>query len=305
MQLRGVDTNLILALRALLLHRSVTRAAKEVGLSQSSMSHALSRLRAHFDDPLLAPVGRELVLTERGKSLVGPVAEAVASLEGVFARSEAFDPRVSRRVFKIAATDNLELYLLPALAGALEKLAPGVDVRICALPPDWPLALHRGDIDLKLGRTSPLPDALESQDLSRETFACVARRGHPSPARPTLHQYAALDHLLVTPTAAPGGAEPSGVVDAALAKRGLRRRVVMTVPHFLVAPFVVAGSDLVLTAPLRLLAPFEKSLRLRRLGLPIKLDGYALSQVWATRASNDEAHRWFRGLVARLVSQSK
>src|SRR4051812_6903727 len=78
MQLRGVDTNLIIALRALLLHQNVTRAAKDVGLSQSSMSHALSRLRVHFDDALLVPVGRGLVLTDRGKGLVGPVAEAVA-----------------------------------------------------------------------------------------------------------------------------------------------------------------------------------------------------------------------------------
>jgi DNA-binding transcriptional LysR family regulator len=304
MQLRGVDTNLIIALRALLQHQNVTRAAKDVGLSQSSMSHALSRLRAHFHDPLLVPAGRELVLTERGKALIEPVADAVANLERVFAQAEPFDPRTSRRVFRIAATDNLALYVLPQLAATLHEMAPWIDVRVCALPLDWITALHRGDIDLKLGRRDAVPDALQSQDLSLEHFACVARRRHPARSRPSPQEYAAFEHLLVAPTA-PLAAEPDGLVDALLAKQGLRRRVVMTVPHFLVAPFIVASSDLVLTAPARLLAAFTKLLGLRRIELPIKLAGYRLTQVWAARSRDDDAHRWLRGAVARALAASK
>jgi DNA-binding transcriptional LysR family regulator len=304
MQLRGVDTNLIIALRALLHHQNVTRAAKDVGLSQSSMSHALSRLRAHFHDPLLVPVGRELVLTERGKALIAPVADAVGHLERVFAHAERFDPRTSRRVFRIAATDNLELYVLPQLAATLRDAAPGIDVRVCALSQDWIKALQRGDINLKLGRKYVVPDALQSQDLSHELFGCVSRRGHSAPARPSAQEFAALDHLLVAPTA-PLAAQPDGVVDALLAKQGLRRRVALTVPHFLVAPFVVATSDLILTAPVRLLTPFIKLLGLRRMELPMKLAGYKLSQVWAVRSRDDEAHRWLRGAVARAFGPSK
>lgn len=301
MQLRGVDTNLIIALRALLVHQNVTRAAKEVGLGQSSMSHALARLRAHFDDPLLVPAGRRLVLTERAKALVEPVAEAVSRLEGVFARAEPFDPRTSKRTFRIAATDNVELYLLPRLAVLLQKSAPGVDVRVTALPEDWVMALQRGDIDLKLGRKYVVPDSLESQELSQEAFCCVVRRGHAAPAKPTVREYAELEHLLITPTPVPR-ARRFGPIDEALAKHGLRRRVVMTVPHFLVAPFVVASSDLVLTAPVRLVAPFTELLRLRRFALPFQLSGYQLSQVWASRSSDDEAHRWLRGVVASILA---
>ncbi len=304
MQLRGIDANLLVALHALLAHRNVTRAGKEVRLSQSSMSHALSRLRAHFGDPLLVAVGRELVLTERAKGLVEPVADAVARLERVFGKPEPFDPSTSRRVFRIAATDNLELYVLPRLAEILQRGAPGIDVRMCALPEDWVTSLQRGDIDLKLGRKYALPDSLESQDLAREQFCCVARRGHTARARPTLREYVALDHLLVAPMAFPG-AEPSGAVDEVLAKQGLQRRVRMTVSHFLVAPFVVASSDLVLTAPARLLAPFTTLLRLRRLELPVKLADYKLSQVWAARSRDDDAHRWLRGTIARLFAPTK
>src|SRR5262245_18431851 len=112
MQLSGIDTNLLIALRALLVQRSVTRAGEDVGLSQSSMSNALARLRAHFDDPLLVPVGREMVLTERAKGLLDPITDVVARLERVFDRSEPFDPKTSRRVFRLAAGDDLGLYAL-------------------------------------------------------------------------------------------------------------------------------------------------------------------------------------------------
>jgi DNA-binding transcriptional LysR family regulator len=232
---------------------------------------------------------------------VEPVTEAVARLERVFARAEPFDPRISRRTFRIAATDNVELYVLPHLTATLQKSAPGIEVRVCALPANWVMALQRGDIDLKLGRKYPVPDALESQELSQEHFACAVRRGHPVRPKPRLREYAGLDHLVITPTAPPTG-EPSGYIDDVLAKQGLRRRIVLTVPHFLVAPFIVANSDLVLTAPVRLLDPFVKLLRLRRLELPLKLAGYKLSQVWAARSRDDEAHRWLRSTVAQALA---
>jgi DNA-binding transcriptional LysR family regulator len=309
--LRGINTNLVVALRALLVRRNVTRAAKDVGLTQSSMSHALGQLRAHFDDALLVPAGRELVLTERAKSLVEPVVDAVERLERVFARAEPFDPRSSRRTFRIASSDNMELYVLPRLAAVL-KDAPGIDVRVRALPEDWEKSLQRGEIDLKLGRKYPIGHGLTSQTLSKERFACVVRRGHPAPSKPTLRDYADLDHLVISPMGDSEGstsatrtrtpASPLGHVDAVLERHGLRRRVVLTVPHFLVAPFVVAQSDLVLTVPVRLLDHVAKPLRLRHIELPVRLAGYELSQVWATRSDDDEAHRWLRGAIAEVLA---
>jgi DNA-binding transcriptional LysR family regulator len=299
MQLSGIDVNLVIALRALLVHRSVTRAGQDVGLSQSSMSHALARLRAHFDDPLLVRVGRDHMLTERAKGLVEPVVDAVARLECVFGRSKPFDSQSSRRVFRLAAADNLGLYALPQLAAICEKTAPGIELRVHALLGDWMVSLERGDVDLVLGRKQPVPKTLETQDLAHEPFACVVRHGHSAAARLTAQEYAALDHLVIAPTDAPTP-ESSDPMDTLLARHGLHRRVKMTVPHFLVAPFVVATSNLALAAPERLLDPFVRALRLRRLDLPLRLAGYDLSQVWAARFREDEGHQWLRATISGL-----
>src|SRR5262245_13388039 len=53
LKLAAIDLNLLVALKALLGERHVTRAARELGLSQSATSHALARLRELFGDPLL------------------------------------------------------------------------------------------------------------------------------------------------------------------------------------------------------------------------------------------------------------
>ena len=121
--------------------------------------------------------------------------------------------------------------------------------------------------------------------------------------RVTTRQYAELRHLAVVPTLT-SGEQPGGYVDEILGRQGLRRRVAVTIPHFLVAPFIVASSDLALTGPERLLAPFVDSLHLRTLKLPMKLETYRLTQVWAARSDNDEAHRWLRDAIARAAKGS-
>lgn len=67
MKLSGIDLNLLVALDALLAERNVTRAGERVGLTQPTMSNALSRLRYLFNDPLLVKVGRNLELTQRAR----------------------------------------------------------------------------------------------------------------------------------------------------------------------------------------------------------------------------------------------
>jgi len=303
MLLHGIDTNLIVALRALLQEGNVTRAAKKVGLGQSSMSHALARLRAHFDDPLLVQAGRTLVLTERAKALIGPVELAIAQFERVFLSRDAFDPRTSGRTFRIVATDNLELYLLPKLMAVLAREAPFVDLRFYRLPSNWTEALQRGDCDLKLGRKYAIDPSLHGQDLLEERFVCVLRKGHPLAGRKrlTLAEYAGLSHVVVSPSAALGD-PATGLVDELLRKHGAKRRIALSVPNFLVAPFVIAANDLALTVSARLSGSFERSLRLRVVDLPVRLATYTLNQVWAERAHEDEGHRWLRQTIARTLA---
>lgn len=297
MRLQSVDTHLVVALHALLQERSVTRAARRVGVTQPSMSHALARLRAHFDDPLLIQVGRQMTLSERAKDLAPKAAEAVERLERVFGPAERFDPRRSKRTFRLVATDNLELLVLPSLVRLLRVEAPHVDLRCRNIPPDFADLLRRGDIDAKLGRGGAVPDGFRSTLLATEQIVCVMRRGHPASRKPlTAARYAACEHLMVSPH---GGDHTA--IDDELAALGLRRRVTLTVSHFLVAPFILAGSDLVLTTSARVAETMARQLDLVVRPCPVGAKTYTLTLVWHERSENDEGHRWLRDAMQRAV----
>ena len=301
MNLAGINTNLLVALNALLREQNVSRAAESIGLTQSSMSHALAQLRAHFGDRLLVSSGRRMILTERGRALIEPVRLAVAHVERVFAPVSGFDPSTSDRTFRIVATDNVEVFLLPRLMALLSTQAPRIDVRVHHLPFDWMRALTNGEVDLKLGRQYRIPESFRSEELFEEQFTCVVRHGHPLRSkRPTVRQFAELSHLDIVPTGS-AAMETRGFVDEILAQQGLQRRVALTIPHFLVAPHVVASSNLALVVSKRVIRPYVKPLRLKELLLQLRLSGYRLTQVWAQRSDDDDGHRWLRRVLAKIA----
>jgi DNA-binding transcriptional LysR family regulator len=98
-----------------------------------------------------------------------------------------------------------------------------------------------------------------------------------------------LRHALIAPRGLPGGA-----VDEALAKVGLTRRVVLGVPHFSAAPFVVAKSNLVLTVPERVAHLFSAALQLQVVEPPVPVPGFAMYLFWHQRHHLDPAHVWLR-----------
>jgi DNA-binding transcriptional LysR family regulator len=266
------------------------------------MSYALARLRAHFSDPLLVADGNRMVPTRLARSLAGPVRQAVADLEAVFKGPSAFDPATSRQTFHIASTDNLELLILPRLSRLLRAEAPGIDIRVFPLLEDWRQALRGGELDLKLGRSYDPGPGLVSQELLDERLVAVLRAGHPLKARRlSVTQYARLLHVRIATS--PGMQDTtSDLIDAQLAAQGLSRRVALTVPHFLVAPFVVESSDLVLTAPQRLIDVFRTSLAIRTATPALLKTAYMLSQVWSAHRTDEPALTWLRGAVRRCLA---
>ena len=97
LQIRRVDGGLLLVFRELLLRRRATAAADHLGLSPSAISHALTRLRDLFGDPLFIRRSHGLEPTQRALDL-GPQIDAVISALGhAVAGEPTFDPARSNR----------------------------------------------------------------------------------------------------------------------------------------------------------------------------------------------------------------
>lgn len=291
MNLANVDLNLLVALDALLAERNVTRAAARIGRSQPATSHALNRARDLFRDPLLVRVGGGLELTARARIVAPQIHRLLRELGAVLETHESFDPSAIESV-TLGATDYVGFVVLPHLFALLERIAPRLTVRVRAVEgPDALEPLSSGVLDLAVGAFPQIAAGLRTEALFEEEFVCLRRR-QKGPTPKTVDAFAKLGHVLV--------ASPSsglGPVDYALAKRGRHRRVAVTVPHFLVAPSIVAKTDFVVTTGRRIAERVAPMLGLQTFACPVPLDPFVVRSVWHPRTEDDSVGRWLRGLV--------
>lgn len=294
-RLAAVDLNLLVAARALLSERHVTRASRQLGLSQSATSHALARLRELYGDPLLVRSGRGLSLTARAQRLLPQLSRGLEELEASLRAEARFDPATARQVFRVYSADYGHAVLFGRLLALLRAEAPGVDLQVVG-EPDALGQLEAGDLDFALLPKQPPRRQFKQLKLFSDGFVCMLRRGHPALVRKrlSLEQYLKLGHLLVAP-----GHTPGSYVDGELQRRGLSRRIVLQVSSFLVAPLVVAETDLISTGPRRLLERMAERYPIELLATPLPIPGFDLNLMWHSRRDQDAAQQWMRGLVVR------
>lgn len=295
--LRRLDLNLLVTLDVLLAEHNVTRAAERLNLSQPAVSVQLAKLRELFDDPLLLPGPRGMRPTARAEGLRAPLRQALEALGRAVAPASPFDPARAQATWRVAATDYAEsAILLPALPG-LRAAAPGMRLAVVEMVPARIVRqAERGDIDLAFHTVEGAPPGLRHRTLFAERYVLVGRPGHPGLAeRPTLEQFCALEQAIVSPD----GGGFSGATDKALARHGLARRVVLSVPHFLFLRAVLESTDLVAMLPARLVQGRTLSV----VEAPLDVPGYEMAMLWHERCHRDPAHQWLREQIVRAVSR--
>lgn len=301
--LARVDLNLLVVFDVLARTRSVTRAAEHLGVTQSAVSHTLRRLRDLVGDPLLVRSGHGLALTPRAEQLEAPLRAALVAV-GRALVPERFDPGSTRRTFRLAAPDLFDLLVLPSLVARVAAEAPRADLAMVPAPAPFERRLEAGDLDLAIVPVGVLAEghspSLVQRTILGGAYQCYLRRDHPAldEGPLDLDRYAALPHLLVSPTGA-----GSGLIDRMLAELGRERRIALRVPSFAVAPRVVAATDLVLTAPDRLEAVLGGS-NVVAVPAPLAIPDHGVAMLWHPRVSSDPGHRWFRDLVADVAGSA-
>jgi len=298
MNITTLDLNLLSAFDVLVAERSVTRAGRRCGLSQPAMSNVLRRLREALDDPVLVRTSHGMVPTARAAELIGPVRNALAELEAVVSVPRKFEPSTAERVFRVTAMDHAWVVLLPHLARRLTERAQGIRLDLSPYGETTSGDLESGAIDaaIVVGGTHGRGLGFQRAELYDDHFECLVRRNHPRVERRlTLARYVELGHVLASPRSRRGG-----LVDRALASKGLSRRVHVIVPHFSAAPFVVAATDLIATLPRGVALPFAKMLDLRVFPPPVEIRGGPWYLVWHERTRRDPAHTWLRQQILEI-----
>ncbi|MET0409886.1 MAG: LysR family transcriptional regulator [Polyangiaceae bacterium] len=298
-ELKSFNLNLLLALHGLLSERSVTAAARRVGVTPSAMSHSLAELRQLLDDPLLVRSGRGMLLTPRAETLLAPLHKLLGDAERLLGGGTSFEPTTTERRFVIAAPDFLATLLLPPLLEAVAREAPRISIEIVpSVRRGNAWLLEAGDLDLALGAIVDEAPGIQRMDLCTEGFLCAARKGHPKiRGKLDLDSYAEVPHLLITL----GDDSSPTWIDRALADHGRARRVAARTRYFMSAPLVLARSDLLLTGPSMLLRYFADLVPLQLLEPPIELPTYPEEVYWHERFDADPGHAWLREQVRKAM----
>jgi DNA-binding transcriptional LysR family regulator len=303
MKLSGVDANLLAALDALLREKSVTRAAKRLGIGQPALSHSLARLRIHFNDELLVLKGRTYHLTDRAEKLSGVVEDATRAMSAVFDEPPGFDAATASSRFVVACSDLLGFLVIPELLQTVQKDAAHVQVEVRAVAPASSASVLDGGVDLALGLFEDVPPDINQQFLYDDVPMCVVRANHERVGKKlTLQTYCDLPHLEI---AGAYDALPTLHVERALATIGRQRRVTLRIPYYLLAPRILERSEHVATVSSSGAQVLAQMAPLRTLPPPLELPPYKFSQIWRNAQNDDRAHIWLREHIASICRRRR
>jgi DNA-binding transcriptional LysR family regulator len=309
---RTLDLNLLRVFDEVMAERSLTRAARNLSLTQPAVSNALRRLRETLGDELVQRSGQGMAPTPRALTIWPSVREALQQLQESLIPNE-FVPDQATTTFVLAMADATAAELIPGLVDTLERDAPGVSVRVVPLTTRDPRRLlDEESCDLAVGYFPSLLADLTARAQSGEPlpflhqrlydgqYVCVMRKDHPLAKGPfTLNRFCAARHMLVS-----FSGRAYGFIDEALASLGKERHVVLTVNQFFTAGRVVANSNLLTVLPRHFVGVTGFSDQLVLRPLPFDVSPVNVDAVWHRRSQQRSAHQWLRQTLMRAAEQA-
>lgn len=282
------------AVLALLRDGTVTRAAQSLGITQSTLSYQIERMRSRFGDALFVRVGNRMAPTPFAQRLAEPAERVLRIVDTEIAGLAAFDPATTEREFRVGLNEMGAITLLPRLVQRLAVAAPHAHlVPMVVDPATLTATLESGAMDVAAGHFPHPNDQLLQQLLYRRDYVCIARRRHPHIGRSmSLAEFAAAPQIQT-----PAVPATQAWLDAQLKRQGLRANTRMSTAHVSAIPFIVAASDQIAVVPRELFELFAPIADVQAVALPIEIPAIEIHQYWHPRLASDPAVKFLRETV--------
>ena len=297
MHISRIDLNLFVVLDAIYREGNITRASQALKLSQPALSHALGRLRELLKDPLFVRQGSGMVPTPLTRNLIGPVRQALQTLELHVRQSQRFDPGQTHRMFHLGLRDVFEATILPALVRTLQDQAPGIDlISVRTDRRTLEADLAAGALDLALDIPLPTGDSIRQTRVFRDRLIVMVRAEHPVLRDElTLAGYLSQTHILVS-----SRRQGWGLEDFELNREGYRRRIGLRCQHYFAACRVVSQTDWLLTMPEQYARIANAQFDNRIFPFPLPTQPLDVHLYWHANVDYDPANQWLRGQCIAL-----
>ncbi|QDD91866.1 LysR family transcriptional regulator [Pseudomonas oryzihabitans] len=293
MRFNKLDLNLLVALDALLSTKNVSRAAERLHITQSATSNALARLREHFDDDLLVPLGRQMELTARAHEMADAIRDILVRIETTVEARPVFVPAESERLFRLLISDYTLMTLIPKLIARAFAEAPGVRFEFVPQVAHPQKILERGETDVLIVPQEYCSTEHPSEILFQDSYCAVVwKESELARGVLTAQRYLAAGHVVIQPR----DGKPA-LDDWFVQRLGLVRRVEMSTFMFSSAAHLVVGTERIATTHRHLASQvaLEHPVVMRELPFQMPVINQALQ--WHTYRTADPGVAWLRDLL--------
>ncbi|WP_417565855.1 LysR family transcriptional regulator [Marinobacter sp.] len=290
MALNRLDLNLLHVFDTIYREGSLTRAARALHLTQPAVSHSLSRLRDHFDDPLFTRQGNQMVPTPLARRFLESMRPGLTQIQGAVNQFHAFDPATQRKTYSLGLRDILESTFLPRLMKRLDAYPELEIVSQRIARRDMESQLAAGKLDFSVDVLLPVSNQTAHELLRRDRLVVLAREGHPLTAKTLdMEGYLSAKHVLVS-----SRAEGPGIEDFELSRLGVQRSIRLRCQHYYAACRVVEDTDLLLTMPEAYARIIAERANIRLMDPPADLPSIDVHLYWHKAYEREPALIWFR-----------
>lgn len=171
MNLNRADMADLIYFCAIARHHSFSKAAIELGVSASTLSHALKGFEARLGVRLLNRTTKSVTLTAAGESLARAVNEPVATIDAAIEQLNQFRDSPAGRIRLNVAVEAATLLLAPILPIFAERY-PDIELDIAASNRIIDVTEERFDAGIRYGGT--VPEDMVAQRLSADVRWVVA-----------------------------------------------------------------------------------------------------------------------------------
>jgi DNA-binding transcriptional LysR family regulator len=315
----ALDLNLLRLFDALAEELSVTRAGARLGLTQSAVSHGLNRLRHALQDELFIRGPGGMRPTARAQEIAPRLRQGLHQLQLALSPA-AFVPADAQRRFTIATGSYVGAVLMPLVAAQVRGEAPAVELRLQSAGATLAEDLHSGRVDLAIGNFGRVGPGFEREALFTEATVWAMRADHPAArsGRLGLAALAKLAHVIMATAeenyaidgrVSAGGLErrviwdDRGAFDEALASKGWRRTIGLTVQDAQSALAIVSRTDMAALVPQRLAVAFAGQYGLALFDPPYASAPISIEALWRRDSSPSPSLQWFRRCLRAAADQ--
>lgn len=286
-----MDLNLFTVFETIYREGNISKAASALNLSQPAVSHALAKLRVHFDDKLFIRKGNHMRPTALAKGVIADVRESLRQLQLSLVQSRQFHPETSRKICTVSMHSALEATYLPLFMERLVHQAPHINLTSNRVRrSELETKLASGDIDIAIDILLPVDDAVKHKRVKQDKLVVVGRKDHPLLQQAiSLDDYLAQSHVLVS-------ARTSGpsIEDFELGRLGLQRKIGLRCQHLFSACRVISTNDMLLTLPENAALMYSELLNLSIAPIPVELPSIDVHVYWHVNVDKEPANIWIR-----------